>query len=144
MEAEVSRQSTSKRKGRPVNRFGPRVDKEAIIDTFLKAPDLSQVEIAKLNDCDNTTVCKVLKEYGLQQTKVEEFKSNRADILAGIQAKLLNSINDEDIKKAPLGTRVLASCQLFDKERLERDLSTSNTASVIADIAALKGIGKAE
>jgi hypothetical protein len=39
-----------------------------------------------------------------------------------------------------MGSRILAAAQLFDKERLERDLSTSNTASVFTDIAALKGI----
>jgi hypothetical protein len=41
-------------------------------------------------------------------------------VFAGLQQQILASITAEDIKKAPLGTRVLASAQLYDKEQLER------------------------
>jgi hypothetical protein len=45
-----------------------------------------------------------------------------------MQSKLLSSITDAEIKKAPVGSRILAVAQLYDKERLERSLSTSNLA----------------
>jgi len=63
---------------------------------------------------------------------------NRADILANIQLKLLSEIDDDRLKKAPVGSLVLAACQLYDKERLERGMSTANLASLTADIASMK------
>lgn len=70
----------------------------------------------------------------------EQFKNHRADILSSLQFKLLSSLTDEDIKKSPLGSRVLASCQLYDKERLERGKSTDNIMQLHVDIAAIKAM----
>ena len=57
---------------------------------------------------------------------LENFKKNRADILADVQRKIVEAITPEKIEKASLGTLALAKCQLYDKERLERGLSTGN------------------
>lgn len=64
---------------------------------------------------------------------------NRKDILANLQLKLLKELDDEKIK-AMSGQQIVTSAAiLYDKERLERDLSTSNTALIHEDIAALRG-----
>jgi hypothetical protein len=102
-------------------------------------PELSTREIAALADTDHTHVIKTLQRYGIERTHVEDYKGNRADVLAGLQHRLITSITDADIQKAPMGSRVLAAAQLYDKERLERGQSTSNQATIHADIAALKG-----
>jgi hypothetical protein len=112
---------------------------EQIITLHTQQPTASMREIARQSDSDTSYVIEVLQRYGLIQQNIKDYKSNRADVFAGLQHRLIKSITDEDIKKAPLGSRVLAVAQLYDKERLENDLSTSNSA-VIADIALLKGL----
>jgi predicted DNA-binding protein YlxM (UPF0122 family) len=116
---------------------------EAILTLAATTP-ATPMEIADTVNTSRQLVHQTLKRYGLDPNETKSYKEHRADILAGMQAKLLNNLDDERIKKAPLGTLVLAACQLYDKERLERDLSTSNTASVFADIAELKGLKMAQ
>jgi hypothetical protein len=62
--------------------------------------------------------------------EVNEFRDHRAEVLAGLQHRIIQSITSADIKKAPMGSRVLAAAQLYDKERLETGKTTSNLAVV--------------
>ncbi len=110
---------------------------EAIL-TLSTLPNLSNSEIAIITQCSNQNIHATLQRYHIDLKPLDLFKKHRADVLAGMQERLLSSIDDEQIKGAPLGTKVLAACQLYDKERLERDLSTSNLASIHGDIAALR------
>lgn len=126
----------------PTNKRGKATD--LILKTKQEHPDLTTREIGAIVKCSHVNVAYVLKRYGINHERLKQFKSNRADILAGLQEKILNTLTPADIKKMPGGSRVLAACQLYDKERLERDLSTANVASVMADIAALKGIKPVE
>jgi len=112
--------------------------KSAAIFNLLTTSNAIPKEITSAVDCDKSLITNVMKRYGISPQITESFKKNRADILAGMQEKLLSAVNQNKIKKAPAGSLVLAACQLFDKERLERDLSTSNLASIHADIAALR------
>jgi hypothetical protein len=85
-----------------------------------------------------TSVHAALKKYGLITERVKVFRKHRANILSELQETILNSIDLEDIETATLPARVLAFCKLYDKERLERDLSTANVATLHDDIASLK------
>jgi hypothetical protein len=127
----------------PVRKYKPRRGKniktEAILTLATTTP-ATPPEIADTLGISNQAVHQCLKRYGIEVNHTQTYKEHRADVLAGMQAKLLSYVDDEKIQKAPMGSIVLAACQLYDKERLERDLSTSNTASVFGDIAALKGI----
>jgi hypothetical protein len=109
-----------------------------IVELKTQHPELSTTQIGKLVDCSHVNVVKVLQRYGIAQQEVNDYKSNRADIIAGLQSRLLSSVTDEDIKKAPLGSRVLAAAQLYDKERLERGQSTENITQIHGDIAKIK------
>jgi hypothetical protein len=108
-------------------------DINEIINLSQQNPNLSQSQIAKLHskDIERSTVSKVLKRYNIVKVEVDEYKQHKADILAGLQHKLAESITSEDIKKAPLGSKVLAIAQLIDKERLERGQATSIADSQI-------------
>ncbi len=57
--------------------------------------------------------------------EMKVFRLNRSDILSGLQKELL-SLTIEDIKKMTAGSRITAAAILYDKERLESNLSTSN------------------
>jgi hypothetical protein len=118
----------------------PTKRQKRILDTYKEHPDLTVREIGAIADVTHGYVVQTLKRYGIEKLRVDAFKQYRGDIFAGMQDRLLSSVTNEDIKKAPLGSRVLAAAQLYDKERLERDLSTTNLASVHADVAAMKAL----
>lgn len=124
---------------RPQTTSQPTTKQQLILKTKQEHPDLSTRQIAAIADTGHTHVLATLKRYGINQAHVRDFQKHRADILAGLQHRLLVSVTDEDIKKTPLGSRILAAAQMYDKERLERGQSTSNQAVIHADIAALRG-----
>lgn len=97
-------------------------------------------EIAATLDIPLPTVHKSLERHGIGAKRLETFKKNRADILAAMQQKILKHVDEEKLKKTPAGSLVLAACQLYDKERLERNQSTANVATLHADIAAIKAM----
>lgn len=89
-------------------------------------PALGPSDIGRIVGTSHSNVVQILARYNIEQQETEGFKEYRGDILAGLQHRILKSITDEDIKKSPMGSRVLAVAQLYDKERLERGLSTNN------------------
>lgn len=103
----------------------------------LKTNGASYTEIAKMQGVSKQAVHKALKNI-LPTEYTTTYKDQRADILAHLQLKMLNSIDDAAIEKAPMGSRVLAACQLYDKERTERGLTNSISAVVHSDIEALR------
>jgi hypothetical protein len=103
-----------------------------IIKTKHEHPKLTTREIAAIADTDHSHVIKTLQRYGIEREHTDEYKRCRADILAGMQHRLLSSVTPEDIQKTPVGSRILAVAQLYDKERLERNQTTSNVGIGIA------------
>ena len=104
----------------------------------LRKHGLTYQEIATYFGCTRTSVHAALKKYGLITERVKVFRKHRANVLSELQEVILRSISIKDIQKASMPARVLAFCQLYDKERLERDLSTANVATLHDDIANLK------
>lgn len=122
---------------RPVR--GRKGKKDLIIDLAQKS-QLANCEIAQISGTSTSNVSQILKRYNLQAKQVDEYVTCRAKILQGLQARILKSINDTDIKDASLLQRLSGLGILYDKERLELNLSTANLASFHADVAALKGV----
>jgi transposase len=91
----------------------------------------SYTQIAKALKISKNTVFYHMNNMREDREINRFFVKNRTEILQNTQRRLLNSINDEDIKKTPVGSRVLAFAQLYDKERLETDQSTSNQAVML-------------
>lgn len=111
---------------------------EKIIQVANENPNLSTREIGTLCDCSHPTVIRTLSRYHIEREALEDFKRNRADVFAGLQHRLISSCTDEDILKTPMGSRILAACQLYDKERLEQGKSTGNIAVLIDQIRQIK------
>jgi hypothetical protein len=100
----------------------------------------SSVQISKALKISRNTVF-----YHLNNIKDESeidrfFVKKRAEVFQNVQRRLLTSISEDDIKKTPVGSRVLAVAQLYDKERLETDQSTQNQALIIGVDPKLRGI----
>ncbi len=100
--------------------------------------NLSYNQIAKLVGRSKGAIFNHLSRL-LPTEDTDDFKKHRADIFAHTQFRLLNSVTDEEIQKAPLGTKILAACQLYDKERLEAGKSTGNIAVLISMIEDTQG-----
>ena len=110
---------------------------ENILTLAITTP-ATPTEIAQSVNTTKQNVSQVLIRYGIDANSLQSFKENRADIFAGFQEKLLNSIDADDIKKAPVGSRVLALAQIYDKERLERGQTTNIQGVIHADIAEIR------
>jgi hypothetical protein len=104
---------------------------QKIVELKTNNPNLTTTQIGKMVDCSHVNVVHVLQRYGLAHREVKDFISNRANVFAGMQHRLLSSVTDADIKKTPVGSRVLAAAQLYDKERIERGLSNNDQPVMI-------------
>lgn len=89
-------------------------------------PSLTVREIAALAGTSHPHVVQTLRQFGVSQKNLQNYKGNRADVFAAVQYRLLHGLTNEGIKKTPIGSRILAACQLYTNERLERGQSTSN------------------
>ncbi|MFA5385418.1 MAG: hypothetical protein WC364_12320 [Eubacteriales bacterium] len=128
----IKKNQITKPKNKKTNQ--PTIKQQKILQIKSEHPDLTVRQIAVLADAGHPHVVQTLQRYGINQTHLDDYKTHRADILAGLQHRLLTSVTDEDIKKTPLGSRVLAAAQLIDKERLERGQTTTNIGALIAHI----------
>jgi hypothetical protein len=97
-----------------------------ILQTFTENPEKTITEIAHIAKATPSYAWEVLQQYGINKKRVDDYIQNKADVFAGLQDRIISSITDEDIKKAPFGSRVLALAQLTDKERVERGLSNGD------------------
>lgn len=120
-----------------------RVDNKVDIKQAIQLKTLGATyqEIAATQGVSKQAIHKAIKNL-LPTQDTEIFKEKRADILSNMQLRLLQSIDHADIKKAPMGSRVLAACQLYDKERTERGLTNSISAVIHSDIEALRATSK--
>lgn len=123
----------------PKSKPGPKgIPIELILD-YTQNKGLDYTQTAKLLGCTKGNVSERLSTIGLGVGNLNKYKSNRADVLASYQLLFLNSIRPDQLKRASLSQLVMAFGIMFDKERLERDKSTSNVAyadmSKAADVA---------
>jgi hypothetical protein len=98
--------------------------------------NMSYGDIAKYFSIPKATVQARLKPFFGKDIDVPAFKMHRADLFAGQQQRVLSAITDTDIKKASLRDKVISAGILFDKERLERGQSTSNSSIIMSVVRA--------
>jgi predicted DNA-binding protein YlxM (UPF0122 family) len=102
--------------------------------TLATTTPATQAEIAQAVNVSTAAVCQTLKRYGIDYNQLENFRKRRADIFAGLQDKILNTVSVKDIKDASVLQRVTAAGILYDKERLETGKTTANIGTLIARI----------
>lgn len=108
----------------PVQKLNP----QQLLELKRLNPNLTTRQLGKLTDTDHSAIVKCFQRYGIKREHLEAYKTNRADILAGLQETVLASLTEEDIKKAGLRDKTILFGTLYDKERLERGQSTNNQA----------------
>ena len=92
----------------------------------LRKKKLSYEQIGKIVGCSKVNVWERLQPYIDEIESLDSYKDNRADLLAIVQHRLVNTLNPTTIEKMSPRDRVLAYGILYDKERLERGQSTQN------------------
>lgn len=109
---------------------------EAILTLTATTP-ATPPEIAESVNCSKQLVHQVLERYGIEPNHSDSYKKCRADILAGMQEKILKEVEGADIKNASLLQKVTTVGILYDKERLERNLSTEilSTRALTIDLS---------
>ncbi len=76
--------------------------------------------IARIVRCSSATVRERLKKAGAHEVAfIDEFKKNRADVLAYHQRRILGSIGEGDLNDASLKDKTQSFGVLYDKERVE-------------------------
>lgn len=123
---------TPKKKGG--NGMGDKIDLQKALELRLKG--MLYQDIGKLFNCSKQAVQARLKPYvAHMDVDTETYKSNRADIFATKQAAVLAELTGDKLKdivaKSPMAAVTLFN-SLFNNERLERGLSTQNTAVLMA------------
>ena len=104
---------------------------------YITVKGLSERQAAKIMDTTKETVRYHIIKHGIpRKYELDDYKSNKADILAGKQQKLISNITPDRIEKANLRDIVWTFGVLYDKERLERGQSTGNIALSIDDMSA--------
>jgi len=89
---------------------------------------LSYAEVAKLVGCSKPNVIERLQTAGKEIEATNNYKKHRADTFANMGSRLINSFTPGDIKKMSGLQKATAVGIFYDKERLERDLSTDNVS----------------
>lgn len=87
---------------------------------------MTDSEIAQISKLQEDTVKAMFRRYGYSREGLMAFKNQRANVLALLQCRILQSISSDDLAKASLSQRLVALGIAYDKERIERNLSTSN------------------
>lgn len=119
-----------------------KLDRKKVSDLHSKS--FSTAEIAQHQGVNPSTVWRFLEQTKPERQALEHFKANRADVLARLQAKsldaqerILDTLDDGVVKALTAsqksGLLMALNAQSgtsYDKERLERGLSTDNHSVV--------------
>lgn len=113
----------------------PRKDNEPlnknVIAKYVNRGVTSPTTIAEATGTTVRAAVDALKRYGFDKDSVEEYRKNKAEILDGIQAKLLQAAATKDLEGVPVQQLITSAAILYDKSRLETGQSTGNIAVII-------------
>lgn len=110
MDTSMSTNSTRK----PYKRLS---DKEVKKVIDVATGNLTNQEIADLVGSEKSNITRVLQRYNVEVDRENDYNKNRVQIFRGLQERLLNGINDEDIKKLSVPQRMMGVGILVDKEQ---------------------------
>ncbi len=104
--------------------------KKSDIISLNKDKGLRQNQIAKLSGYSEGRISQILQEHKTNPDYIA-FKDQKADILEGLQANIIDSIEPEDIKKASLQQKIISTSVLQDKIEQIRGVTQSMTDNQI-------------
>ena len=99
---------------------------------------LSVRAIATLVGCSHTNIVERLQAVSNDIDTLPEYMIHKADILTLTGKRIINHLTDDKLQKASAYQLTGMYGKINQHDRLERDLSTANTMTVIADLEALR------
>jgi hypothetical protein len=98
--ANIKDNMTAQSIDRPQIRQPRKGSKAEAILTLTATTPATPIEIAESIHTCPSHVTQTLQRYGVTPNRLDSYKKNRADIMAGMQLKILKYVNDESLKKA--------------------------------------------
>ena len=90
---------------------------------------LTYDEIGQMFGVTGSTIHQTFARAGLTDLEgLQDFKSQRADVFAVHQRRVLDCLSEEKLQAASVRELAILFGTLYDKERLERGKSTQNTS----------------
>jgi hypothetical protein len=119
--------------GKPGRRTGAG---KRVIALKLAHPELSDAKIAARVGCAPSNVHTVLSRFlgDHSQTDLKAFQESKAEIFDALQMRMLASITQQDIAKAPLLPKITGAAILEDKARIIRGQATGINAIMMMDV----------
>jgi predicted DNA-binding protein YlxM (UPF0122 family) len=114
----------------------PEIDTSRALDLRLNH-NLTYADIGDIFNTSKQAVHQKIKHL-IPTKEAKTFRDNRADILSQKQLDLLAELDHEKIKTMSGKDLVVSAAVLYDKERLERNLTTNNVMSVLADLRQIR------
>lgn len=103
----------------------------------LRDKNLPQHQIAKILDVSQQAVSERLQTYDSRIIRLNNFKKYKSEKWNELQATLLNSLSEDEIKKMPPGQRVICAGISEDKVQIidkTQSLGNIDTQSVVYDV----------
>jgi len=125
---------TTRKNTKPRRQMPKPGSKTQAILTLAATTPARPCEIAESVNSSAALVSQVMVRYGIIPNTADSFKNPRADIMAGIQERILASIKEADITDASLLQRVTSTGILYDKERAERGLAGDDKRPILVVI----------
>lgn len=116
-------------KDKPANNpcTGPKfIPLTKIINAVKKTGSIT--DAGKLLGMARTSIYERLNKNNIDIDGLRDFTEDKASSHEILQYRIAKNLSEEDIKKMPGGTKVLALCQLEDKIRLISNKSTENVS----------------
>jgi len=100
-------------------------------------------QIAGRFNCAGSSVSEVLHRYMPGDIHIGAYRNHRLDIYANLEARLLQSLSDSDIKKkmSP-AQRVMGAGILYDKQRIEQGQPSAIVGAVNLTPEVIEALGK--
>jgi predicted DNA-binding protein YlxM (UPF0122 family) len=121
----------TKKPTRPRSRQPYKNSKTPAILALATTTNATAPEIADTLKISDQAVYEVLKRYNIIPNNLESYKNHKADILAGIQSNIIETLDKDAIKSMSTRDRVMSYGILFDKEQIARGHSSEGKPLVI-------------
>lgn len=131
MEQDDSKALISKRTGKKQVAPGKNAFRSSRLDEILQRIEVQGMtitECARDLEMSTTAVTNALDKENIRPGYLKLYKDHKANVLALMQKKILDSVSIEDLEKASLAQKMMGYGILYDKERLELGKSTQNIA----------------
>jgi len=133
---EATQQIVPVKNNQPIQTGAKGIPIETILE--YRAQGLKTREIALLVGCNHSNIVQRLNRHSENIDALPAYKKHRADVIALKGREILSAITPDKLKDSSAYQLTGMYGILYDKERLERDLSTANVNTVIGDIEALR------